>query len=158
MKRISPCLWFNDQAEEAMNFYVSVFKNSRLLDISRYGAGGPLPEGTAFVIRAELDGQEMMALNGGPTHFGFSEAISFYVGCEGQEEVDYFWEKLSEGGEPGPCGWLKDKYGISWQIVPTALGELLGDRDPEKAGRVMEAMLQMSKLDIAVPQQASEGR
>ncbi len=157
MKAIYPCLWFDNQAEEAMNFYASVFPNSRVLDISRYGNDGPLPDGTAFVVRAELNGQQVMALNGGPQHFGFSEAISFYVGCENQQEVDTLWEKLTEGGEPGPCGWLKDKYGLSWQIVPTALGDMLGDHDVEKASRVMEAMLQMGKLDIAELQKAYSG-
>ncbi len=157
MKAIYPCLWFDNQAEEAMNFYASVFPDSRVLDISRYGSNGQLPEGTAFVVRAELNGQQMMALNGGPQDFGFSEAISFYVGCETQEEVDTLWDKLSEGGEPGPCGWLKDKYGLSWQIVPTALGEMLGDQDRLKAQRVMEAMLQMGKLDVAQLQKAYDG-
>ncbi len=157
MKDIYPCLWFDNQAEEAMNFYASVFPNSRVLDISRYGNDGPMPDGTAFVVRAELNGQQVMALNGGPQHFGFSEAISFYVGCESQDEVDRLWDQLTEGGEPGPCGWLKDKYGLSWQIVPTALGEMLGDRDPLKAQRVMEAMLQMDKLDIAELQKAYSG-
>ncbi len=157
MKATYPCLWFDNQAEEAMNFYASVFPNSRVLDVSRYGQGGQMPEGTAFVVRAAINGQEMMALNGGPQHFGFSEAISFYVGCENQEEVDRLWEKLTEGGEPGPCGWLKDKYGLSWQIVPTALGEMLGDQDPLKAQRVMQAMLQMGKLDIAALQKAYDG-
>src|SRR5512143_244527 len=157
MKAIYPCLWFDNQAEEAMNFYASVFPNSQVLDISRYGEGSPMPKGTAFVVKATLNGQQVMALNGGPEHYRFNEAISFYAGCENQEEVDRLWEKLTEGGEPGPCGWLKDKYGLSWQIVPTALGEMLGDNDVEKASRVMQAMLQMSKLDIAALQQAYEG-
>lgn len=158
MKATYPCLWFDNQAEEAMNFYASVFPNSRVLDVSRYGQGGQMPEGTAFVVRAAINGQEMMALNGGPQHFGFSEAISFYVGCENQEEVDHLWEELCEGGEPGPCGWLKDKYGLSWQIVPTALGEMLGDPDAAKSQRVMQAMLKMSKLDVNVLRKAYEGR
>ncbi len=157
MKAIYPCLWFDDQAEDAMNFYASVFPNSRVLDISRYGSNGPMPEGTAFVVRAELNGQPVMALNGGPQNFGFSEAISFYVGCENQEEVDHLWETLTDGGEPGPCGWLKDKYGLSWQIVPTALGEMLGGGDTLKAQRVMEAMLQMGKLDVAELQRSYDG-
>ena len=157
MNSMYPCLWFDNQAEEAMNFYVSLFPNSRLLDVSRYGANSPMPEGTAFVVRAELNGQQMMALNGGPQDFGFSEAISFYVGCENQEEVDRLWDKLSEGGEPGPCGWLKDRYGLSWQIVPTALGDMLGDGNVEKASRVMEAMLKMGKLEIAELQKAYDG-
>ena len=117
-----------------------------------------MPEGTAFVVMAVVNGPQVMALNGGPEHYGFTEAISFYVGCENQEEVDHVWEKLTEGGEPGPCGWLKDKYGMSWQVVPTALGEMLGDEDPEKASRVMQAMLKMSKLDVAMLTQAYEGR
>ncbi len=157
MKAIYPCLWFDNQAEEAMNFYASVFPNSQVLDVSRYGQGSPMPEGTAFVVRAELNGQQVMALNGGPQDFGFSEAISFYVGCENQEEVDSLWQKLSEDGEPGPCGWLKDRYGLSWQIVPTALGEMLGAQDPQKAQRVMEAMLKMGKLDVAELQRAYDG-
>ena len=157
MKATYPCLWFDNQAEEAMNFYASVFPNSRVLDISRYGSGSPMPEGTAFVVRGEINGQQMMALNGGPQHFGFSEAISFYVGCESQEEVDRLWQKLTEGGEPGPCGWLKDRYGLSWQIVPTALSDMLGDQDHQKAARVMEAMLKMGKLEIAELQKAYDG-
>ncbi len=158
MKTIYPCLWFDNQAEEAMNFYASVFPNSHVIDISRYGKEAPMPEGTAFVVRAEINGQQMMALNGGPAHFGFTEAVSFFANCENQEEVDHLWEKLCEGGEPGPCGWLKDRYGLSWQIVPTALGEMIGDSDPLKAQRVVEAMLQMGKLDIAELQKAYEGR
>ncbi len=158
MKSIYPCLWFDNQAEEAINFYVSLFPNSQIMDISRYGQGATLPEGTAFVIRAELNGQQVMALNGGPQEFGFNEAISLFVNCENQAEVDRLWEKFSEGGEPGPCGWIKDKYGLSWQIVPTALGELMGDSDPEKAGRVMQAMLQMGKLDVAALQRAYDGQ
>ena len=155
MNKIIPFLWFDDKAEEAMNFYVSIFKNSKVLGISRYGKDAPYPEGTAFVVTFQLDGQEVMALNAGP-QFKFTEAISMYVNCETQEEVDTLWEKLSEGGEKSQCGWLKDKYGLSWQIVPTALGELLGDKDPEKANRVMQAMLKMTKIDIYVLQQASE--
>ncbi len=157
MKNISPFLWFDNQAEEAMRFYVSVFPHYRILHVSRYGKGGRLPEGTVMTIAAELNGMEIMALNGGPQHFGFSEAISFYVNCENQEEVDYLWAKLTEGGEPGPCGWLKDQYGLSWQIVPTALGEMLGDEDPAKRERVMQALLKMGKLDIAELRRAYEG-
>ncbi len=157
MNTIYPCLWFDNQAEEAMNFYASVFPNSRVLDIARYGKGAPMPEGTVLTVMAELNGQQVMALNGGPQDFGFSEAFSFYVGCEDQAEVDDLWEKLTEGGEPGPCGWLKDKYGLSWQIVPTALGEMLGDQDPDKAARVMQAMLQMGKLDIGELRKAYDG-
>ena len=157
MKKISPFLWFDDQAEEAMNFYVSVFKNSKVLSVSRYGNEGPGQAGKVMTVSFELNGQEFTALNGGPQHFGFSEAISFFVNCENQEEVDFLWGKLTEGGEPGPCGWLKDKYGLSWQIVPTVLGDLLGDKDQAKAGRVMQAMLKMSKIDVAGLRKAYEG-
>jgi len=148
MQKITPFLWFNDQAEEAMNFYTAIFKNSKIGSVSRYGEGGPGPQGSVMTATFELDGQEFMALNGGPL-FTFTEAISFFVNCETQAEVDELWEKLTEGGEEAQCGWLKDKYGLSWQIVPSALGELLSDPDAEKAGRVMNAMLQMKKIDIA---------
>ena len=158
MKKITPFLWFDNQAEEAMNFYVSVFKNSKVLGVSRYGDAGPGAKGSVMTASFELNGQEFTALNGGPEHYGFTEAISFFVDCESQQEVDYLWEKLTEGGEPGPCGWLKDKYGLSWQIVPGALGEMLGDKDPAKSQRVMQAMLKMSKLDVAKLKQAYEGR
>lgn len=158
MKKITPFLWFDNQAEEAMNFYVSVFKNSKVLGVSRYGDAGPGAKGSVMTASFELNGQEFTALNGGPEHYGFTEAISFFVDCESQQEVDYLWEKLTEGGEPGPCGWLKDKYGLSWQIVPSALGEMLGDKDPAKSQRVMQAMLKMSKLDVAKLKQAYEGR
>jgi len=155
MNKITPFLWFDDKAEEAMNFYVSIFKNSKVMDISRYGKGAEYPEGTAFVVTFQLDGQPVMALNAGP-QFKFTEAISMYVSCETQAEVDTLWDKLSEGGEKGRCGWLKDRYGLSWQIVPTALGELMGDKDPEKASRVMQAMLKMSKIDINLLKKAKE--
>ena len=155
MNKITPFLWFDDKAEEAVNLYVSVFKNSKVLNISRYGEGAPYPEGTAFVVTFQLDGQQVMAMNAGP-QFKFTEAISLYVNCETQAEVDDLWEKLSEGGEKSRCGWLKDKYGLSWQIVPTALGVLLGDKDPEKANRVMQAMLQMDKIDIKKLEEAYE--
>ena len=148
MQKITPFLWFNNQAEEAMNFYVSIFKNSRILSVSRYGEAGPGPAGEVMTATFQLEGQEFMALNGGPDH-NFTDAISFFVDCKTQEEVDQLWEKLSEGGEPGPCGWLKDKFGLSWQIVPRLLGELMNDPDPVKAQRVMKAMLRMSKIDIA---------
>jgi predicted 3-demethylubiquinone-9 3-methyltransferase (glyoxalase superfamily) len=148
MQKITPFLWFDNQAEEAMNLYVSLFKNSKVLGVSRYGEGGPGPQGTVMTGTFQLDGQEFMALNGGP-YFKFTEAISLFVNCETQEEVDELWEKLSEGGEISQCGWLKDRYGLSWQIVPTALGEMLGDPDPKKAQSVMQAMLQMTKIDIA---------
>ncbi len=147
MKKITPFLWFDDQAEEAMNFYVSIFKNSKVLGVSRYGEAGPGPKGTVMTATFQLNGQEFTALNGGP-QFKFTEAISFYVDCETQAEVDELWEKLSEGGEPGQCGWLKDKFGLWWQIIPSALTEMLQDKDPEKSKRVMEAMLQMSKIDV----------
>ena len=148
MQKITPFLWFDDQAEEAANFYVSVFKDSKILDVSRYGEGSPKPAGTAMVVNFELDGQPVMALNGGP-EFKFTEAISFFVTCETQEEVDRFWNQLTaEGGEESQCGWLKDKFGLSWQIVPTALGTYLGGSDPAGAARAMQAMLQMRKIDI----------
>jgi predicted 3-demethylubiquinone-9 3-methyltransferase (glyoxalase superfamily) len=155
MNKITPFLWFDDKAEEAMNYYVSIFKNSRVLNVSRYGKDAPYPEGTVFVATFQLDGQEFMAINAGP-QFPFTEAISLFVNCEAQPEVDELWEKLSEGGEEGRCGWLKDKYGLSWQIVPTALGELMNDKDPEKGKRVMQAMLQMDKIDIQKLRQAYE--
>jgi predicted 3-demethylubiquinone-9 3-methyltransferase (glyoxalase superfamily) len=155
MNKITPFLWFDNKAEEAMNFYVSIFKNSKVVDISRYGKNAPYPEGTAFLVTFQLDGQNLMALNAGP-EFKFTEAISMYVSCETQAEVDAFWDKLSEGGEKSRCGWLKDKYGLSWQIVPTALGRLMGGKDPEKASRVMQAMLQMDKIDIKTLEEAYE--
>lgn len=141
MKKITPFLWFDTQAEEAMNFYVSIFKNSKVLSVT------PGPNGTTMSVTFELEGQEFFALNAGP-QYKFTEAISFFVNSETQEEVDELWKKLSEGGEESRCGWLKDKYGLSWQIIPSTLGEMLGDKDPEKAKRVMDAMLQMSKIDI----------
>ena len=141
MQKITPFLWFDDKAEEAMHFYVSTFKNAKVLSVA------PGPNETVASVTFELRGQEFMALNAGP-QFKFTEAISFFVSCETQEEVDELWEKLSEGGEKGRCGWLKDKYGLSWQIIPTALGETLGDKDPAKAKRAMEAMLKMGKIDI----------
>jgi predicted 3-demethylubiquinone-9 3-methyltransferase (glyoxalase superfamily) len=147
MPKISPFLWFNGQAEEATQCYVSLFKNSKVLSINRYGEGAVMS--TAF----ELDGQHIMALNGGP-QYTFTEAVSFLVNCETQAEVDELWTKLTEGGEEGQCGWLKDKFGLSWQIVPAALGELLGDPDPAKAGSVLDAMLKMHKIDTAVLRQA----
>jgi len=155
MQKITPFLWFNDQAEEAMNFYTSIFKNSKIGSVSRYGEGGPGPQGSVMTATFQLDGQEFMALNGGP-EFPFTEAISLFVNCETQAEVDELWAKLSEGGEKGRCGWLKDKYGLSWQIVPSALGELLNAKDAEKSQRVMQAMLQMDKIDIAGLKRASE--
>ncbi|MFZ2634537.1 MAG: VOC family protein [Desulfosalsimonadaceae bacterium] len=153
MQKITPFLWFNDQAEEAVNFYTSIFKNSKILNVARYGEAGPGPKGSVMTVVFQLNDQEFIALNGGPL-FKFTEAISFVVNCETQEEVDDLWEKLSVGGEKSECGWLKDKYGLSWQIVPTVLGELLSDPDPEKSQRVMKAMLQMKKIDIKTLQQA----
>jgi predicted 3-demethylubiquinone-9 3-methyltransferase (glyoxalase superfamily) len=147
MQKITPFLWFDGKAEEAMRFYVSIFKNSKVGSITRYGDAGPGPKGTVMVVTFQLDGQEFIALNGGP-QFTFSPAISLVVNCEIQGEVDAFWEKLSEGGEKLQCGWLKDKYGLSWQIVPTVLGEMMQDKDEEKSQRVMKAMLQMNKIDI----------
>lgn len=148
MQKITPFLWFDHQAEEAMNFYVSIFRNSKILSVSRYGEAGPRPAGSVMTATFQLEGQEFMALNGGPDH-KFTDAISFFVDCKTQEEVDELWEKLSEGGEPGPCGWLKDKFGLAWQIIPRVLSELLSDPDPVKSQNVMKAMLQMSKIDIA---------
>ncbi|MBA3869614.1 MAG: VOC family protein [Anaerolineae bacterium] len=156
MSKITPFLWFNNQAEEAMNFYVSLFKNSSVGNVSRYGEGAPVPAGTVMSANFELDGQPIMALNGGP-QFKFNEAISFFVNCENQAEVDALWDKLCEGGTPGPCGWLKDRFGLSWQIIPKQLGELMGDPDPAKSQRVMQAMLKMSKIDVPTLQQAYNG-
>jgi predicted 3-demethylubiquinone-9 3-methyltransferase (glyoxalase superfamily) len=148
MHKITPFLWFDDKAEEAMNFYVSIFKNSKVGSVTRYGDAGPGPKGTVMSATFQLDGQDFFALNGGPL-FKFTEAISFFVNCETQEEVDELWEKLTAGGGTlQRCGWLKDKYGMSWQIIPKALGEMLGDKDPQKSQTVMQAMLQMDKIDI----------
>jgi predicted 3-demethylubiquinone-9 3-methyltransferase (glyoxalase superfamily) len=153
MQKITTFLTFNDQAEEAANLYTSIFKNAEINHISRYGEAGPAPAGTVMTVMFHLDGQEFIALNGGP-HFTFAEGISLFVNCETQEEVDNFWEKLSEGGEKGPCGWLKDKFGVSWQIVPSVLNSLLQSKDAEKSKRVMEAMMKMSKLDIKTLEEA----
>ena len=147
MQKINPFLWFDDQAEEAANFYVSLFKNSKVISVSRYGDAGPDPKGTAMTVTFELAGQKFVALNGGPL-FKFTEAISFLINCETQQEVDDLWKKLSAGGTESQCGWLKDKYGLSWQVIPTSLGEMLQDKDPKKSQRVMQAMLQMKKIDI----------
>ena len=152
---ITPFLWFDDKAEEAANFYVSVFKNSKMLAVSRYGDAGPGPKGTVMVANFQLDGQEFAALNGGPL-FKFTEATSFVVKCENQQEVDEFWEKLSEGGSRGQCGWLKDKYGLSWQIVPAVLPTLMQESDPQKAARIMKALMQMKKVDIKALEQARD--
>jgi predicted 3-demethylubiquinone-9 3-methyltransferase (glyoxalase superfamily) len=155
MQKITPFLWFDDNAEEAMNFYVSLFKNSKVGTVTRYGNAGPGPKGTVMSASFQLDGQDFFALNGGPL-FKFTEAISLFVNCETQQEVDDLWEKLSAGGQKSRCGWLKDKYGLSWQVIPSVLGKMLGDKNAEKAERVMQAMLQMDKLDIAKLQQAYE--
>ena len=148
MQKITPFLWFNGKAEEAAKLYTSLFNNSKIGNIARYGEAGPGPKGTVIYVTFQLDGQEFIALNGGP-QFTFSPAVSFLVSCETQEEVDRLWEKLSEGGQKQRCGWLQDQYGLSWQIVPSVLGKLLHDKDPEKSKKVMNAMLQMDKLDIA---------
>ena len=156
MQKITPYLWFDDKAEEAMNFYISVFKNSKVVSVTRYGEAGPGPKGTVMFANFQLDGQDFFALNGGPL-FSFTEAISFFVNCETQQEVDEIWEKLSAGGQKSRCGWLKDKYGLSWQIIPKVLSEMLRDKDPEKSKRVMQAMLQMSKIEIKALKQAYDG-
>jgi predicted 3-demethylubiquinone-9 3-methyltransferase (glyoxalase superfamily) len=158
MQKITPFLWFDNNAEQAAEFYVSIFKNSKILNVSRYGDAGPGPKGAVMVVNFQLAGQEFIALNGGPL-FKFSEAFSFVVNCENQKEVDEYWSKLtSGGGQESQCGWLKDKFGFSWQVVPTELGKLMSDKDPKKANRVMQTLLQMKKLDIAKLQQAAEGK
>lgn len=156
MQKITPFLWFDNQAEEAVNFYTSVFKNSGIGKVSRYGDTGPGLKGTVMTASFKLDGQEFIALNGGP-QFKFSPAISFVVNCETQSEIDHYWSKLSAGGRTDQCGWLTDKFGVSWQIVPTGLGQLISDKDAEKSGRVMKALLQMTKLDIEGLKQAYDG-
>jgi predicted 3-demethylubiquinone-9 3-methyltransferase (glyoxalase superfamily) len=156
MQNLTPCLWFDSDGENAANFYTSVFPNSKILDIARYGSAGPRPEGTVMTVSFELDSREFLALNGGP-QFKFSEAISFQVSCKNQDEVDHYWSTLSEGGEEGPCGWLKDKFGLSWQIVPKALGRLMSSGDATKSKRVMDALLRMNKLDVKTLQQAFDG-
>jgi predicted 3-demethylubiquinone-9 3-methyltransferase (glyoxalase superfamily) len=154
--KITPNLWFDTEGEEAASFYTSVFKNSRIVNVAYYTEAGPRPAGTVMTVEFELDGQRFVAINGGP-EFTFSEAISLQIDCADQEEVDYYWEKLSEGGEEGPCGWLKDRYGLSWQVVPTGMDEIFSDPDPERARRAMEAMFQMRKLDIATLRAAADG-
>jgi len=156
MQTISPFLWFDGQAEEAADFYVSVFENSRIVGVSRYGEAGPGPAGSVLTVTFELNGEAITALNGGP-EFSFSPAISLYVSCDTQDEVDYLWEKLTEGGEAGQCGWLTDRYGLSWQVVPKALGELLANSDSAESQRVMTALLQMKKIDIAMLERAYAG-
>jgi predicted 3-demethylubiquinone-9 3-methyltransferase (glyoxalase superfamily) len=157
VRKIVPFLWFDGRAEEAANFYVSIFKNSKLGKVRRYGEAGPGPKGSAMSAEFQLDGQDFIALNGGP-QYKFSPAISFFVNCQTQKEVDELWEKLSAGGRKDRCGWLQDKFGVSWQIIPTALGKLMGDPDPQKAGRVMKAMLQMDKIDINTLKRAHENK
>ena len=154
MQKITPCLWFDTEGEEAATFYTSLFPNSRIVEIARYGSAGPREEGTVMTVSFELDGQRFVALNGGPD-FDFNEAISFQVDCETQEEVDAFWSSLAEGGEEGPCGWLKDRFGVSWQIIPRRLTELLSHPDPERSQRVMQAMLGMRKIEVAELEQAA---
>ena len=153
MKKITPCLWFDGNAEEAMNFYISIFKNFKVGEVMRYGDAGPGPKGSVLTVAFELEGQEFIALNGGPM-YQFSPAVSFFVNCDTQEEIDEFWEKLSEDGQTQQCGWLTDKYGVTWQIVPRVLGGMLQDEDAAKSKRVMQAMLKMTKLDIDLLQQA----
>ncbi len=155
-RSIVPNLWFDTEAEEAAAFYTSVFENSRILNVARYTEAGPRPAGTVMTVEFELDGQRFVGINGG-TQFKFSEAVSFMVECETQEEIDYFWERLTDGGEEGPCGWLKDRYGLSWQVTPTGMDELFSDPDKGKANRAMQAMLGMRKLDIAALQAAADG-
>jgi predicted 3-demethylubiquinone-9 3-methyltransferase (glyoxalase superfamily) len=156
MQKITPNLWFDTEAEEAANFYISIFDDSRIVNVSHYLEAGPRPAGTVLTVTFQLEGQEFTALNGGP-QFKFNEAISLLVNCESQAEVDELWEKLSAGGEEGPCGWLKDKFGVSWQIVPTVLEEMIRDEDTAAANRVMEEMLQMGKIDIGALEQAYAG-
>ena len=155
MQKITPCLWFDTDGEDAARFYTSVFPNSKIVDVTQYGSAGPRPEGNVMTVEFELNGQTFVALNGGPD-FTFNEAVSFQVSCENQEDVDYYWERLAENGEEGPCGWLKDKFGLSWQIIPTALPKLLNDPDNERAQRVMAAMLDMGKIDIEALERAAE--
>ena len=156
-QKITPFLWFDGNAEDAMNFYTSIFKDSKVVNVSRYPEGGPAPKGTLMSATFQLHGQEFMALNGGPM-FKFTEAISLFVKCETQKEIDEFWEKLSAGGQKSQCGWLKDKFGLSWQIVPPILGKLLGDKDPKKSKRVMMAMMKMSKIEIQKLKDAYDGK
>ena len=155
MPALTPMLWFDTEAEQAAEFYTSVFPNSKIVEVTHYGSAGPRREGMVMTVAFDLDGQRFVALNGG-SNFTFSEAISYVVSCETQEDVDTYWEKLSEGGEEGPCGWLKDKFGLSWQVTPTALPRLLADPDPQKAQRVMAAMLEMKKIDIETLERAAE--
>ena len=155
-QKITPNLWFDTEAEEAAEFYISVFKNSRVVNVARYTEAGPRPAGTVMTVEFELDGQRFIGINGGP-EFTFSEAVSFMISCETQEEIDYYWDQLTEGGEEGPCGWLKDKFGLSWQVVPTGMDEIFADPDPTRAERAMRAMFGMRKLDIATLRSAADG-
>ena len=155
-QKITPNLWFDTEAEEAAEFYISVFKNSRVVNVARYTEAGPRPAGTVMTVEFELDGQRFIGINGGP-EFTFSEAVSFMISCETQEEIDYYWDQLTEGGEEGPCGWLKDKFGVSWQVVPTGMDEIFADPDPTRAERAMRAMFGMRKLDIATLRSAADG-
>jgi predicted 3-demethylubiquinone-9 3-methyltransferase (glyoxalase superfamily) len=154
--KIIPNLWFDTEAEEAAAFYLSVFPNSRIRKVSHYGDGGPRPAGMVMTVEFELDGQRFVGINGGP-EFTFDEAVSFQISCEDQDEVDHYWDRLSDGGEEGPCGWLKDRFGLSWQVVPTAFEELLADPDPSRAQRATQAMFSMTKLDIAALRSAADG-
>jgi predicted 3-demethylubiquinone-9 3-methyltransferase (glyoxalase superfamily) len=155
-QKITPNLWFDTEAEEAAKYYTSIFKNSRIVNVTHYTEAGPRPAGTVMTVEWELDGQRFVGINGGP-EFTFSEAFSLAINCEDQDEVDYYWEKLTEGGEEGPCGWLKDRYGLSWQVVPEGMDELFADPDPRRAERAMRAMFQMRKLDIATLREAADG-
>ena len=155
-QKIIPNLWFDTEAEEAAEFYVSVFKSSRIVNIARYTEAGPRPAGTVMTVEFKLDGQRFVGINGGP-QFTFSEAVSFQITCEDQNEIDYYWERLSEGGDEGPCGWLKDRFGLSWQVLPAGMDELFADPDPTRAQRAMEAMFKMRKLDVAALRHAADG-
>jgi predicted 3-demethylubiquinone-9 3-methyltransferase (glyoxalase superfamily) len=155
-QKITPSLWFDTEAEQAADFYTSVFKNSRIVSVARYTEAGPREAGTVMTVEFELDGQRFIGINGGD-QFKFSEAVSFQVNCDTQEDVDYYWEKLTDGGSEGPCGWCKDKFGLSWQVTPTGMDEMFGDPDPERARRAMEAMFKMKKLDLATLQAAADG-
>jgi predicted 3-demethylubiquinone-9 3-methyltransferase (glyoxalase superfamily) len=155
-QKITPNLWFDTEAEEAASFYLSVFKDSRIVNVTRYPQDSPGEAGTVMTVEFELDGQRFVAINGGP-QFTFTEAVSFQINCADQDEVDYYWERLTDGGEEGPCGWLKDRYGLSWQVVPAGMDELFTDPDPARAQRAMQAMLKMSKLDVAALREAADG-
>jgi predicted 3-demethylubiquinone-9 3-methyltransferase (glyoxalase superfamily) len=156
LQRITPSLWFDTEAEDAANYYVSVFENSRIVAVAHYTDAGPRPAGTVMTVEFELDGQRFVGINGGP-QFTFDEAVSFQINCETQDEIDYYWERLSDGGSEGPCGWLKDRFGLSWQVVPTGMDELFADPDQARATRAMEALLGMGKLDIAALRSAADG-